>query len=173
MWLDRLSGQSTPSAPPPPAQQRSYSPAPRRSSHLAPSTAARPLYAPRTSSLGLGSKSNLSTTSLSSPRLPNGSSLKQQISHPANVTDPLEALDDVLGQWSDKVANRLGDQDGTTSVQRPPRLAEDIDFEGLSLYAFADRTSKEETKESRRLSAQTIEECEYVCPAVQFCEACF
>ncbi|KAI4133617.1 MAG: hypothetical protein LQ338_000129 [Usnochroma carphineum] len=160
MWLDRLSGQSTPSAPPPPAQQRSYSPAPRRSSHLAPSTAARPLYAPRTSSLGLGSKSNLSTTSLSSPRLPNGSSLKQQISHPANVTDPLEALDDVLGQWSDKVANRLGDQDGTTSVQRPPRLAEDIDFEGLSLYAFADRTSKEETKESRRLSAQTIEEFE-------------
>lgn len=167
MWLDRLSGQSTPSTSSTPAQSRSYSPAPRRSSHLAPGPPSRPSYGPRTSSLGVGSNMNLSTTSLNSPRLPNGSSLRQQISHPADVTDPLEVLEELLGKQSDKVVNGLGDQDGSTAARNPPHLVEKIDFEGLSLHTFADRASREETQVSRSLSAQTVEECEYVCPAMQ------
>lgn len=172
MWLDRLSGQSTPSASPPPGLSRAFSPAPHRSSHLAPGPAARPTYGPRTSSLGLSSKANISTTSLNSPRLPNGSSLRQQISPPADVTDPLDALETLLGTKSARVVNGVEDWDVTSSVQKPQHLAEDIDFDGLSLHAFADRGGQGETKKPLHFSTQTVEECEYVCPALQTHLAC-
>ncbi|KAL8761491.1 MAG: hypothetical protein Q9184_002401 [Pyrenodesmia sp. 2 TL-2023] len=158
MWLDRLSGQSTPSAPPAPAQSRSYSPAPRRSSHLPPGPPTRPAYGPRTTSLGLSSKANFSTNSLNSPRLPNGSSLRQQLSPPADVIDPLGVLKDILGKQSDKVVNGSEDGDSSTIVQKPPHVAEDIDFEGLSLHAFVDRASQQETKKVHQFAAQTVEE---------------
>ncbi|KAL8707296.1 MAG: hypothetical protein Q9225_007782, partial [Loekoesia sp. 1 TL-2023] len=160
MWLDRLSGHSTPSASPPPVQNRSHSPAPRHSSHLTPSTAACPPYGPRTSSLGLGSKPNNSTVSLNSPQLPNGSSLRQQIVPPADVADPLDVLETVLGKKSDVVVNGQVDEDGTTRSQKPLRLMEDVDFDGLSLHAFAESAGQEEREGSRHFAAQTAEEYE-------------
>ncbi|KAL8929250.1 MAG: hypothetical protein Q9208_001333 [Pyrenodesmia sp. 3 TL-2023] len=160
MWLDRLSGQSTPSALPASAQDRSYSPAPRRSNHLAPGPPIRPAYGVRTSSIGLSSKADLSTSSFNSPRLPNGSSLRQQLSPPADVTNPLGVLEDILGKLSDKVVNGSEDRDGRAIVQKPSHLAEGIDFEGLSLHAFVDRASQEETKKAHQFSAQTAEEFE-------------
>ncbi len=167
MWLDRLSGQSTPSAPPTPAQSRSYSPAPRRSSHLVPGPPTRPAYGPRTSSLGLGPKANTSTTSLNSIRLPNGSTLRQQLSPPADVTDPLVVLEDIIGKQTVKLVNGSGIQDGTTATPRPPHLAQDIEFGGLSLHAFADKISRDEGTKAHQFSAQTVEECEYVCPVMK------
>ena len=164
MWLDRLSGPSTPSSSPSPAQKRSYSPAPGRSSHLAPTTATRPPYGPRTSSLGLGSRlNNNSTTSLNSPRLPNGSSLRQQIVPHAEVADPLDVLEGVIGKKSKHAVNGHIDEHSPTS-QKPPQLVEDVDFDGLSLHAFAEGADQEETERSPPLTIQTTEECEYVYP---------
>ncbi|KAL8960682.1 MAG: hypothetical protein Q9193_002656 [Seirophora villosa] len=150
MWLDRLSGQSNPSD----------SPAPRRLNHLTPNTTTRPAYGPRTSSLGLGSRANLSTTSLNSPRLPNASSLRQQLSPPADVADPLIVLQDILGKRSESVNIAPNDYDGSRNAQKPPDLADDVDFEGLSLQAFADTSNHDETTESVQASTQTAEEFE-------------
>lgn len=65
------------------------------------------------------------------------------------------------------VADGSEDRDSSTGVQKPPHLAEDIDFEGLNLHAFVAGASQEETKKACQFSAQTVEECEYVCPAME------
>ena len=98
MWLDRLSGHSTPSATPP--ASRPYSPAPpRRPSHLAPSSAAqRPGFSPRSSSLSL--VSNDSTTSLlASSKRVNGSALKQSVTT-GDAPDPTKVLRRLIGAGS-------------------------------------------------------------------------
>ncbi|KAL8924853.1 MAG: hypothetical protein Q9172_002472 [Xanthocarpia lactea] len=168
MWLERLSGQSTPSASasPLPAQQRSYSPAPRRSSHLAPNNTPRPSYGPRTSSLGLVSRVNSSTTSLDSPHLVNGSSLRQEIPAPADVVDPMDALEVLLGKRKDKSGDGQGNRDSGSIDQRPTDLDMDIDFQALSLDAFASGTGQERVEEPRRYTSLTVEECEYACDDV-------
>ena len=163
MWLERLSGQSTPSASPPPPQKRSYSPAPHRSSNFAPSNAIRPPYGPRASSLGLVSKANTATASLNSPQLPHGSSLRQQISPPlADVTDPLDVLEQLLGKSTDRRSQKAKDPDGAVAAQKPLEVEEDIDFEGFSLHTFAENDGQQGTNEARPPAAQTVEECEYV-----------
>lgn len=160
MWLDRLSGQSTPSPSSPPAQKRSYSPAPVRSSHLAPATATRPPFGSRTSSLGIGSRQNNSTTSLTLSRLPNGSSLRQQIIPPPNITDPLDVLRDVLGKTLDNGANGQVDGENSARNQKPALFVGDVDFGGMSLHAFAESEEQEETEESQHFTSQTVEEYE-------------
>ncbi|KAL8690379.1 MAG: hypothetical protein Q9218_004158 [Villophora microphyllina] len=160
MWLERLSGQPTPAASTPTDQLRSQSPAPHRSSHLAPTTATRPLYGPRTSSLGLISRANNSTASLSSPRLPNGSSLKQQILPPPDSVDPLNVLKELLGKTLDQDVDRRLKSDDEIPDTQPPPLAEDVDFEGLTLRAFAEIVDQEEPREAHRSAAQTVEEYE-------------
>ncbi|KAL8911198.1 MAG: hypothetical protein Q9171_003604 [Xanthocarpia ochracea] len=162
MWLERLSGQSTPSASasPLPAQQRSYSPAPRRSSHLAPNNTPRPSYGPRTSSLGLVSRVNSSTTSLDSPHLVNGSSLRQEIAAPADFVDPVDALEALLGKRKDKSGDGQGNRESVIIDQRPTDLDMDIDFQALSLDAFASGTGQERVEEPRRYTSQAVEEYE-------------
>ncbi|KAL8967407.1 MAG: hypothetical protein Q9183_002931 [Haloplaca sp. 2 TL-2023] len=161
MWLDRLSGQSTPSASPTPPQKRSYSPAPHRSSNLAPTNAIRPPYGPRTSSLGLVSKANTSTASLNSPQLPHGSSLRQQISPPpADVTNPLDVLEQLLGKRTDRRSPKTKDSDGAVAARKPLELEEDIDFDGLSLHTFAENDGRQGANEARPPAAQTVEEYE-------------
>ena len=171
MWLERLSGQSTPSAPSS-TQTRSYSPAPRRSSHLAPNNS-RPTYNARTSSLGLVSRANSSTTSLNSPQLANGSSLRQEITAPSDVVDPLDALAILLGKKNDKSGVGQEGREDVALYQRPASLEVDIDFQGLNLDAFARDAGQENVGEPRRYVNQTVEECEYVCPLeVFFVESC-
>ncbi|KAI4264690.1 MAG: hypothetical protein L6R42_000207 [Xanthoria sp. 1 TBL-2021] len=158
MWLERLSGQSTPSASSVP--NRSYSPAPRRSSHLAPNNNPRPSYGPRTSSLGLVSRANSSTTSLNSPQLANGSSLRQEIAAPPDVVDPLDALGILLGKRKDKGGDGQEDRESVPLDQRPTDLDVDIDFQGQSLDAFAQDAGQDRPDESRRYASQTVEEYE-------------
>ncbi|KAL8807741.1 MAG: hypothetical protein Q9182_000552 [Xanthomendoza sp. 2 TL-2023] len=160
MWLDRLSGQSTPSNSPLPTQQRSNSPAPRRSSHLAPNNVSRPSYGPRASSIGLGSRRNNSTTSLNLPQLPNGSSLRQEITIPADVEDPLDALERLLGRRKDTVAGTQENGDGTARVRKIEDPDADIDFGGLTLDSFARDEAQAEWQDLRRSTAQTVEEYE-------------
>ncbi|KAL8814035.1 MAG: hypothetical protein Q9223_006712 [Gallowayella weberi] len=149
-----------PSNSPLPTQQRSNSPAPRRSSHLAPNNISRPSYGPRTSSIGLGSRPNNSTTSLNPPQLPNGSSLRQEITAPADVEDPLDALERLLGRRKEKVAGVQENGDITARIQKISDPDADIEFGGLTLAAFAGDGAQAEWQDLRRSTAQTVEEYE-------------
>ncbi|KAI9824419.1 MAG: hypothetical protein M1832_001954 [Thelocarpon impressellum] len=112
MWLDRLSGHSTPSGSPPP-RNRSYSPAPRRSSHLAPSSQ---------------QQSQLRRAAFNPSRQLNGSALRHSVSGrpPDDVPDPLDVLEGIIGT-SLRSRQAFDARD----------LVEDIDFGGLSLHDFA------------------------------------
>ncbi|MCJ1390950.1 hypothetical protein MMC18_003811 [Xylographa bjoerkii] len=164
MWLDRLSNQPTPSGYPPVVQNRSFSPAPRRSMHLAPGSLARPGYSPRSSSLSLVSRSNTSNISLpGAARISNGSTLKQQITPPEFVEDPLAILGRILGSSfhaDDPIRN--GAEAGTV-LEKPEGFAEEIAFNSLSLQDFAHETINGETERSygerpSPLGMQSVEE---------------
>ncbi|KAI4239541.1 MAG: hypothetical protein LQ349_000301 [Xanthoria aureola] len=159
MWLERLSGQTTPSASSS-VPHRSYSPAPRRSSHLAPNSNPRPSYGPRTSSVGLVSRANSSTTSPNPPQLANRSSLRQEIAASPDVVDPLDALGILLGKRKDKERDGLERRESVPLDHRPTDLDADIDFEGQGLDVFAQGSGQEKKDESRRYASQTVEEYE-------------
>lgn len=166
MWLDRFSSQNnTPSGSPPPPQNRSYSPGPRRSNYLVPELSNRPGFTPRSSSLQPGSRSNASTTSLASSRLiPNGSTLKQQITPPDDLVDPLQVLADVVGKPLVVLQSENGDIQYGEEIERPKQLVEEVDFNGLSLQEFARQDLKKNHlgEGQYEISEQTVEECEYV-----------
>lgn len=164
MWLDRFSGHSTPSGSPPPPQQRSYSPGPRRPTHLAPALAQRPGFSPRTSSLSIAVNSNASTTSLASTsRLTNGSALKQQITPPPDAADPLDVLEKVVGLSLHRKNAGNGLSDNDTIFNKPTSLVEVIEFDGLSLHdlAQAEADGAGDVEEQHYI-VQPVEECEYV-----------
>lgn len=166
MWLDRFSSQNnTPSGSPPPPQNRSYSPAPRRSSHLVPEISKRPSFTPRTSSLQLGLRSNASTTSLASTRpIQNGSTLKQQITPPTDFVEPLQVLADIVGKPLVVLQSEQCDRQYGEEIKRPNQLVEEVDFNGLSLQEFArqDLNKIGRGEGQHEISEQTVEECEYV-----------
>lgn len=163
MWgLDRFSGHSTPSASPP--QSRSFSPAPRRPSHLGSGLTARPPQSPRSSSFNVSSKYNASTTSLNSPRLPNGSGLKQQINPPADFTNPLKVLEEIVGRPILDEDKDHG-EDGQAQLEKPAELVEDVDFRGRSLQDFLDDEAEchgVENSDVHGDAVQSVMECEYV-----------
>jgi hypothetical protein len=156
MWLDRLSGHSTPAATPlaspPSSTNTSYSPGPRRSSNLAPPISAqRPGFSPRSSSLSL--LSNDSTTSLlSSSKRPNGSGLKRSAAA-VGIPRPREVLERLVGP-----------EIGSTSVVSTENDEEygdfelGLDFEGLSLQEVAAGELNHDEQESR-YATQSVEEC--------------
>ena len=161
MWLDRLSNQPTPSGSPPMGPNRSFSPAPRRPSHLAPGPSQRPGYSPRSSSLSLVSRANSSTSSLpAAGRIPNGSALKQEITPPPDLDDPLQILEQIIGSPLRKEDDRSGGAEGEESVERPPELVEDIVFDGQSLQEFASSSPEPEEDKNSTDQGFSIVECE-------------
>ena len=165
MWLDRFSGHPTPTHSPPPPLNRSHSPAPQRGpSQLGPGVPIRPGYGPRTSSLTLGSRATISTSSVNSQRLPNGSALKREVTPPADFPNPLEVLERIVGRQLQRQDDPIGHEIEQEQIEKPSELVVDVDFGGLSLIDFA----RHEDNESRtpevatRMTAQTVEECEYV-----------
>jgi len=163
MWIDRLSGNSTPSGPPPPLHNRSGSPAPRRPGGLGPGFTSRPSDGPRNSSLGLNPRANVSTISVNSTKLPNGSMLKRQVAPPEDFTDPLKALEILIGKSSSEGAVQDDQQKDQGLSKRPPALVQDIDFRELSLQDFAHGVlsgADREEPDGRTSTAQTVEECE-------------
>ena len=151
MWLDRLSGHSTPSSAPAQPHNRPYSPLPRRSSHLVPTTVSkRPGFSPQSSNLSL--VSNDSTTSLlGGSRKTNGSSLRQSTVVGDRI-EPLEVLRKLLGADSKNVD--LKDDLGYGA--RDLNFEEDLDFSGLSLQELAKQQISEN---SDTHVSQTVEEC--------------
>lgn len=165
MWLDRFSGQSTQSQSPPPPLHRARSPAPlRRPSQLGPGLPQRPGYGPRTSSLNLGSRPNISTTSVNSQKLPNGSTLKHEITPPADFPDPLERLETIVGRTLQLNIQVDEIHDGDVLPGKPPELLAGVDFGGLSLEEFVQKEDLEPPRSevNTQKTVQTVEECEYV-----------
>ena len=165
MWLDRFSANPTPTRSPPP-QQRAFSPGPRRPNLQGHGGVSRPAFSPRSSSLNVSGKLNWSTTSLNSPRLPNGSGLKQQITLPPDSPDPLKVLEDIVGKplhASDGEHEIL--QNGAR-LERPTELLEEIDFSGLGLQDFLQREENEDVSDVLIETTQSADECEYVCSSL-------
>lgn len=167
MWLDRFSGHSTPSQSPPPPVNRSRPPGPaRRPSQLGPGLPQRPGYGPRTSSLNPGSRANNSTTSANSQRLNNGSTLKHEVTPPADFSDSLEILEKIVGRRLPRDDKTSVNPDGNGTLEKPSELLVDVDFGGLSLEDFAHQATSRSRKYSEfdnPNTSQTVEECEYVC----------
>lgn len=162
MWLDRLSGHSTPavtpSVTPAPTTNRAYSPAPRRTtSHLGPASAAqRPGFNPRSSSLSV--HSNDSTTSLlASSRRPNGSGLKQSLAV-LDAPNPLSVLEKLLGNDEKKVSE-TGAPDVVVNGTKVSGEEDEfeLDFDGLSLRELVLGDSAGVREDN--VYTQTIEEC--------------
>ncbi|KAI9816203.1 MAG: hypothetical protein M1827_001804 [Pycnora praestabilis] len=148
MWLDRFSGHSTPSGSPPPPQSRSYSPAPRRSSHLAPGAIQnRPGLTPRSSSLT--PLPNNTTPSHQSFRASNGSALKYSVANtpPSNIADPLQVLENIIGAPPKLQRQTQGNGVYLAGSSRPAEIQEDVDFQALSLQDFV--RSAADTRTSR------------------------
>ncbi|TVY29468.1 Vacuolar protein sorting-associated protein [Lachnellula hyalina] len=160
MWLSgRSTPAATPSGSPPPPANRSYSPAPRRPSYLAPPSAAqRPPFNPRSSSLSL--ISNDSTTSLlSSSRRPNGSGLKQSATA-VNAPDPLQVLERLLGsEGKKKVSSKATNGTSTNNNLGDYDYEAELDFDGLSLREIVESQSSN-AKEEHVYTSQTTEEFE-------------
>lgn len=157
MWLDRLSSNSTPSGSPPPPTNRSFPTTTRRPSNLGPSTSAqRPGFNPRSSSLSLAS--NESTTSLlASSRRPNGSGLRQSTTVP-DTADPLEVLEKLLGSEG-KGSTSSSKAPGINGANNASEESDfELDFEGLSLRELA--LGQEDERESV-YATQSIEECSF------------
>ncbi|KAF4187569.1 hypothetical protein CNMCM7927_003803 [Aspergillus lentulus] len=162
MWLDRISGHSTPSGVP--FDSRSNSPAPRRSSSLlspAPPNS-RPSQNRQGSSLSVLLTPSDSTTSLpATARGVNGSVLKQGAarSRPSDVADPLEVLRSIIGKQKGDIETN---ECSITSAPeaKPLHLVESIDFGGLSLEEFVSQVGEPRRATPTDVSAQTLQQFE-------------
>ncbi|OBT64809.1 hypothetical protein VE03_06550 [Pseudogymnoascus sp. 23342-1-I1] len=160
MWLDRLSGTSTPAPRPNTSstpQSRSYSPVPRKSSRLLPQAGPqRPNFSPRSSSLS--AVSNDSTTSLlGTSRKPTDSSSSNLRSTTLTYSNPLQILDGLLGidLESPLVANKdeIWDND---------ELLSNVDFTGLALHEFVqDEVNKSQVSEAPTTAKYEIDKARF------------
>jgi vacuolar protein sorting-associated protein 52 len=158
MWLDRLSGHSTPSGTPPPSGNRHPSPS-QRLSRTSSSQGFRSSLHPRSSSTSLLLSPNDSSASLptTARNVSNGAPQKPVFSRtpPGEVTGPLEVLNGIIGK-------KLSDQLEADSAGKPAQLVEDIDFEDLSLEEFANRGKQSGGLLSSEDGVGTIEQCRYI-----------
>ncbi|OQN97886.1 hypothetical protein B0A48_16197 [Cryoendolithus antarcticus] len=136
MWLDRFASQSN--TPTPSSPNRSFSPAPRKSFQLGPTTSIprRPGLPARTTSLSVASLGGSSESLPSTARVPKGATLRQGLTNGVapDVRDPEDVLEGLLGPVRSKGENEpASDQEPSIT----PELIEDFDFEGLSLEEYA------------------------------------
>ncbi|KFZ02900.1 hypothetical protein V502_11410 [Pseudogymnoascus sp. VKM F-4520 (FW-2644)] len=151
MWLDRLSGTSTPTPRPNASstpQSRSYSPVPRKSSRLLPQAGPqRPNFSPRSSSLSIAS--NDSTTSLlGNSRKPTDSSSSNLRSTTLTYSDPIQVLDKLLD--IDLESSLAANKDG---IWGNDELQGYVDFTGLTLHEFVQGDVVNESQVSEALTA--------------------
>ncbi|EME47750.1 hypothetical protein DOTSEDRAFT_69630 [Dothistroma septosporum NZE10] len=160
VWLDRFSVQSRePSPSPTSASNRSFSPAPRRSIQVGPRTLQRrPGLQPRSSSLSLASVTGSTDSLPATARIPNGSTLKNQLSQqsaPTNGPIPLEVLESIVGP----ARHSEGDGDVLESVDATA-IAEQIDLAHLSLHGFVHQDIDEYEEASDAKNVKVIQDFE-------------
>ncbi|PLN84480.1 vacuolar sorting protein VPS52/suppressor of actin Sac2 [Aspergillus taichungensis] len=159
MWLDRISGHSSPSSPQVDSRSNSPLPIPRRPSSR-PSPYAqnnRSTSSRQGSSLSVLLNPNDSNTSLPAlPRANDGSTLKHGAakSRLSDVADPLQVLDSILGK------QRAEAEKDDLSDERPSRLVKDIDFGGLSLEEFAAQEETPRKIMNSDVGTQTLQQFE-------------
>lgn len=162
MWFASHSAQPSPAPSPSPA--RSYSPAPNRRPYLTP-LPQRSGVNPRSSSLSLLSPTSSTSSLPTQGRLPNGSGLRVQInsSPPTDVPDPQKVLEDILGGPPKRQLPEQNDESAGAAVERPSEIAENIDFGGLSLVAFANAECEPPRQPTgvQARSAESVEECTF------------
>ncbi|KAL3478796.1 Sac2 family-domain-containing protein [Aspergillus californicus] len=162
MWLDRIAGHSTPSGPQ--LDSRGPSPIPQRpSSYLSPNRQnSRPGLSRPGSSLSALVSPNASTASLPTvARIPEESTLKQDATarnRPSDVADPLDVLNGIIRKRNGEPKADSSVQDSAPEV-KPTKLVEDIDFEGLSLEEFVQK-SEPARRADTDVSTQTIQQFE-------------
>ena len=101
---------------------------------------------------------------MNSQRLPNGSALKQQITPPADFTNPLKLLEDIIGRPIPD-ENEGYEGEGQGRVEKPAELVEDVEFGGRSIHDFMEGEDESDgvgTLKSIDDAAQSAMECEYV-----------
>ncbi|KAB8261938.1 Vps52-domain-containing protein [Aspergillus pseudonomiae] len=162
MWLDRMSGHSTP--PGPPIDSRSNSPLPRRpTSRLSPyAQNSRPHPSRPGSSLSNLLTPSDSTTSLSATPRGDDSVLKQSPARarPSNVADPLDVLNDVIGKRKETLAETESPVLSSTPEAKPSQLVAEIDFGDLSLEEFVTKPDEPRRVSNSDIGAQTIQQFE-------------
>ncbi|KAE8325906.1 Vps52-domain-containing protein [Aspergillus sergii] len=162
MWLDRMSGHSTPSGPQ--IDSRSNSPLPRRStSRLSPyAQNSRPQPSRPGSSLSNLLTPSDSTTSLSATQRADDTALKQfpAKARPSNVADPLDVLNDIIGKRKEKLAGAESPFLSSTLETKPSQLVAEIDFGGLSLEEFVTKPDEPRRATYSDVGAQTIQQFE-------------
>lgn len=156
MWLDRFAGHSgAPGATSP--FHRQASPVSRSSQLNVNNQPSRPPFNARSSSLSLASVANASTNSLPSTlRQTNGSAFRTSATNGANVNDPLEVLQDIIGKHN----NSEGSDANTETLEKPEQLVDSIDFADLSLEDFAKRNDERLKLPSSFQASQPAEQCE-------------
>lgn len=121
----------------------------------------RPQFSPRSSSLNVSAKYNVSTSNLNSPRIGPGSSLRQEVSATPNLSNPLDLLEGVIGRALGESSVEQGD----TKHRKTELLVGDVDFGDLSLEEFVshhDEGSRNQGRHDDGVMAVNAEECEYV-----------
>lgn len=167
MWLDRISGNSPAGTP---FNNRSFSPVPRRSSHLspAPQATSRPgLVSQPVSLSGLLTPSDSTTSLPGTIRGAHDSALKNNSvrSRAVHVRDPLEVLNEVLGKQKENKRDEDDEKPAgdSTSVdvsrEKPTKLVGEIDFGGLSLWEFATQTEEPRRLLQSDVGVQAIQQC--------------
>ncbi|KAE8339803.1 hypothetical protein BDV24DRAFT_152411 [Aspergillus arachidicola] len=162
MWLDRMSGHSTPSGPQ--IDSRSNSPLPRRStSRLSPyAQNSRPQPSRPGSSLSNLLTPSDSTTSLSATQRADDTALKQfpAKAQPSNVADPLDVLNDIIGKRKEKLEGAESPVLSSTLKTKPSQLVAEIDFGDLSLEEFVTKPNEPRRATNSDVGAQTIQQFE-------------
>lgn len=157
MWLDRLSGHSTPSGTPPPGNNRHASPS-QRSPRPPSSQAFRQSLHPRSSSTSLLLTPNDSSTSLpTTARVPsNGPPQKSALSRtpPPGTAGPVDVLYSIIGR-------KTADSTGESPIEKPAELVEAIDFGELSLEEFVSRGKDSGGILSSEAGVATIQQCQF------------
>ena len=96
--------------------------------------------------------------------MPNGSGLKQQITPPADFTDPLRSLENIIGRPIPG-EHEGHEEEGQGHVEKPTELVQDIEFGGRSIHDFMEGEEERDGVGSLKPiddAAQSAMECEYV-----------
>ncbi|KAM0712483.1 hypothetical protein Q7P37_011579 [Cladosporium fusiforme] len=156
MW-ERFSGQSAQSTPSAGSPNRPYSPSPRKSFQLGPSTIPRrPGLPSRTTSLSVASLGGSNDSLPIAARVPGASNVRRDLasSPAADLQDPIDVLESILGPLSGKGHGVEGDT--STSEDVPSTLHGDIDFGTLSLEQFANAPAPSESTSVPVVSADAV-----------------